>query len=75
MQQIAQILEVLHDKRLVVASRVNARLQLLRGESAAERGGDGVAGGAHHEEHHGDENENGWDDKQEPGQDETEESA
>ena len=75
MQQAAKIIDVLHDERTVVAGRVDALLQFLRGQAAAECGGDRVAGGAHHEENDGYKNEYCRNDQQKACEHETEESA
>ena len=65
-EDLAEVLEVLHDDRPVVAGLVDALLQLVGGEPAAERGGDRVAGRPHEEEDQRDQDEDGRDDQQEP---------
>ena len=50
----------------VVAGLVDALVQLVGGEPAAERRGDRVAGRAHEEEDHRDQDEDGREDQQEP---------
>ena len=75
MQQVAQIVDVLHDERTVVAGLMDASLQLLWAETSALRRGDRIAGGAHDEEHDGDQDEHRGDDKQETGDDEAEEPS
>ena len=74
-QQAAEIVDVLHDERTVVAGRMDALLQFFRGQAAAECGGDRVAGGAHHEENDGYKNEYCRNDQQKACEHETEESA
>ena len=45
-QQLTEVLEVLHEERAVVAGLVDALRELVRREPAAERRGDRVAGRA-----------------------------
>ena len=65
-EHLPEVLEVLHDEGPVVAGRVDALLQLVGGEPAAERGGDRVARRPHEEEDQGDQDEDGREDEQEP---------
>jgi len=74
-EQVAEVVEILHDERTVVSGRVDALMQLLRRESATKRRGNRIAGGSHHEEDDGYKNEDGRNDQQKAGKHETEESA
>ena len=69
-EHLAEVLEVLDDQRPVVAGLLDALLQLIRRQAAAERGGDRVAGGPHEQEHHRDQDEDRREDQQEPDDDE-----
>ena len=63
-EDLAQVLDVLHEDGPVVAGRVDAFLDLVGAEPAAERCGDRIADGAHQQEHHRDQDEHGRDDQQ-----------
>ena len=67
-EDLAEVLEVLHDERPVVAGLVDALCELVGAEPAAQRGGDRVAGRAHEEEDEGDEDEDGREDQEEADQ-------
>ena len=68
-RHIAQVVDVLHDQRLVVAGRVASLLQLLLGEPAAQRGRDRIARcDPHHEEHQGQEDPQHRQHQRQPGQ-------
>ncbi len=66
-EDLAEVLEVLHDHRAVIAGRVDALGQLVGGEPPAQGRGDRVARDAHQEEDEGHEDEDGGEDQQEAG--------
>ncbi|MCY1234356.1 hypothetical protein D9M72_469370 [compost metagenome] len=68
-QQLPEVLEVLHEDRTVVACRRDPFGQLLGRKPPAERGGNRITGDPHQEEHHRDQNQDGWKDQEEPDQD------
>ena len=67
-EDLAEVLEVLHDDRPVEARLMDALGQLGRREPSAERGGDRVSGRPHEDEDEGDEDEDRREDQQEPDQ-------
>ena len=68
-QDAADVLEVLHDERPVVARCVDALLQLVGSEAAAERRRDRVAREPHEEEDDRHDDEDRRDDEEEPDED------
>ena len=75
MEQTPKVIDILHNKRTVVAGRMNTFLQLVRGKTTTQCRRNRITSSSHHEKHDGDENENGWNNKQESSQDKTEKSA
>ena len=67
-EDVAQVLEVLHEDRPVVAGLVDPLLQLVVRQPPAQRGGDRVARRAHEDEDGGDQDEDRREDQQEPHQ-------
>ena len=65
-EHLTEVLEVLHDDRPVVAGLVDALLQLIGRQPAAERRRDRVAGRPDEEEDERDQDEDGREDQQEP---------
>jgi hypothetical protein len=70
-----QVLPVLHEQRPVVARLVDALLQLVGRQTAAERRGDRVTRGPHEHEDGRDQDEDRGEDQQEPHQDVAAEAA
>ena len=65
-EHLAEVLEVLHDDRPVVAGRVDALLQLVGGSRPPSAAVIGSPVRPHEEEDHRDEDEDGREDEQEP---------
>ena len=64
-EDVAQVLDVLHQDRPVEAGVMDALGQLIGRQLAAQRDGDRVAGDPHQDEHHRHQDEDGGEDQQE----------
>lgn len=60
MEQTPKVIDILHNKRTVVAGRMNTLLQLVRGKTTTQCRRNRITCSSHHKKHDGDENENGW---------------